>query len=221
MKTIFNLWCKCRFKYRHALEQNSVDAPSHFGGSQICICSITRTPEFNWKIGVEALVADWSYLPGCWLENCSHWDIIISTLSHEGWWGGVGGTVFFGPALLNVMGITWETHDISQWAPSEGLQMTHGPSHLASDGITFIDDLFSCNSWGEVNGIHENAFCFCIWDHWVPERRGYHVRWLRASEWKVIFLDKKPRSDYSHEWQTMRDKRNAFLRMQTTGYAMA
>ena len=32
-----------------------------------------------------------------------------------------------------------------------------------------------------------------------------HVRRLwAASEWEAIFLDKKPRSDYSHEWKTMR-----------------
>ena len=48
--------------------------PAILGGSQVCIYSITRTPEFNWKTGLEALVADWSYLPGCWLENCSPWD---------------------------------------------------------------------------------------------------------------------------------------------------
>lgn len=44
--------------------------------------------------------------------------------------------------------------------------------HPASDGVTFTDDPFSGHGRGQVNGIHENAFRFCLGGQGEPERRG-------------------------------------------------
>lgn len=43
---------------------------------------------------------------------------------------------------------------------------------LVCQFITFIDDLFGSHSRGEMDRLHENAFSFCIRDHWVPEKGG-------------------------------------------------
>lgn len=85
------------------------------------------------------------------------------------------------------------------------LEMSRG--HPASGGITFTNDPFRCHSRRQVNGIHENAFRFCLGDQGEPERRGDSgERTLAAAERQAFFLHEKPGSAFSPKWETVREK---------------
>lgn len=97
----------------------------------------------------------------------------------------------------------------------ETAQDTPAP-HPASDGITFTDDPFSGHGRGQVNGIHENTFRFCLGDQGVPERRGDSGERTRAAaERQAFFSHEEPGSAFSPKWETLREKGN--LTGQDTG----
>lgn len=85
----------------------------------------------------------------------------------------------------------------------------HAAPHPASDGITFTDDPFSGHGRGQVNGIHENAFRFCLGDQGVPERRGDSGETtLAAAERQAFFSHEEPGSAFSPKRETVREKGN-------------